>query len=159
MIVRNAGVGLDEEIADFRIEPAAEDRLAARQDAGLERVEIAGVPENLSRASTDTTPTAIPRAISCEICALAWWLYGLRTAPSSVSARPMLLVDGTWPVVRNVTAAAGAAGPPSPLLEAALQRGDRRKQLRALGSEPAVDHNEALNNWPTLVASRSVKTP
>src|SRR5207249_10709583 len=61
VIVRDAGVGLHEQIADFRILPATEDRLAARQHAGLYGVEIScvtrdlpGAEEQVSRRQGDT---------------------------------------------------------------------------------------------------------
>src|SRR5712692_7982171 len=91
---------------------------------------------------------------------LAWWLYGVRIAPSSVSASPRLLVVGTCPVVRNVRAAIGAAAPPTvrcwnvPWIGAIVG-----KSRCALGREPALDHCVALNSWPTLGIHHVIRDP
>src|SRR5262245_51869906 len=56
VIVRPAGVGLDEHVADFRESPAADKRrLARREHARLHRVQVASVTDHLPRAEKEVT--------------------------------------------------------------------------------------------------------
>ena len=164
MIVRPAGVGLDEEIAPTSGYGApAEHRLAGRQRAVLHRVEVSGVPEDLARAdeqvAAPTRAHPVPDLLR-DLHARLMAVRRLDRAVERVGQARGCPSAGTCPVVRNVARRDGAAAPPTvrcwnvPWIGAIVG-----KSRCAFGSDPPLDHSVALNSWPMLLASRSVKMP
>src|SRR5262245_23860971 len=87
-------------------------------------------------------------------------LYGLSSSPLTLSVRLVVPVRGALPVVRKVTAAAGAAGPPTVVCRNRPRTGETAgNRMGAFAASPRLDHSAAVNTWPTLLARRSVKIP
>ena len=140
MIVRDAGVGLHEQIADFGILPATEDRFAARQHAGLNGVEIScvtrdlpGAEEQVSRRQGDTAADLV-RNLDARLVAVRRLDAAVERVGEPEAARRRNLPGGQKRSRggRRQSAADGA------LLKASLQRRDRREEQLRIGERPGA---------------------